>query len=69
MKWTRTPLANRFRYQCGEWRIDGIQKRFGSETFYVVWRRDSRVDSVDTLAEAKALVALEIECEKNRKNS
>jgi hypothetical protein len=26
-----------------------------------VWRRDSRVDSVDTLAEAKALVALEIE--------
>ena len=63
MKWTRTPLATRFRYTCGEWRIDGIQKRFGRETFYVVWRGNVRIDSVDTLAEAKALVALEIECD------
>ena len=63
MKWTRTPLANRFRYTCGEWRIDGIQKRFGVATFYVVWRGSERIDRVDTLAEAKALVALEIECE------
>ena len=63
MKWTRTPLVNRFRYTCGEWRIDGIQKRFGADTFYVVFRGNTRIDSVDTLAEAKALVALEIECE------
>ena len=63
MKWTRTPLATRFRYTCGEWRIDGIQKRFGRETFYVVWRGSERIDSVDTLDEAKALVALEIECD------
>ena len=63
MKWTRTPLANRFRYTCGEWRIDGIQKRFGRATFYVVWRGSERIDSVETLAEAKALVELEIECE------
>ena len=63
MKWTRTPLANRFRYTSGEWRIDGIQKRFGAATFYVVWRGAVRIDSVDTLAEAKALVALEIECD------
>ena len=59
MKWNREPLANRFRYTCGEWRIDGIQKRFGAATFYQIWRGDVRIDTVDTLAEAKQYVELE----------
>jgi hypothetical protein len=61
MIWKREPLANRFRYTCGEWRIDGIQRRFGRDTFYQIWRNGVRVTTESSLAEAKQFVATEIE--------
>lgn len=62
MKWTRTPLANRFRYTSGEYTIDGIQIRFGSRTFYVVKKNGVKIDTCDNLAEAKEACDLDAEC-------
>ncbi len=53
MKWRREALANRFRYTCGDYRIDGIQKGFGRETFYQLWYCSKRITTEDTLLLAK----------------
>ena len=54
MAWAKQPLADRYQLTCGDYRIRAIALGHDEcRSFYVLYRRDVRIDEFDRLSDAK----------------